>query len=588
MIRAQRFWRVFSARLVVALPLLAALCFATWRMSCAQQATEVENAVRILAEQFPEPVSVSPDGRLVLLRALRRDDFELSVIDRSSGRELLRHESPDRQIAPTWRPDSRAIAFIQDSSGDQHFRLIVWKVPSGATSLAGHVGRAAPHLSWSPDGTYLALLSEPQDGEARRLVILRPELREPPIVLAHAVGNREVLAWAPDGGAIATTSATDPGNIEIVSIDGIARHLTAFPHGEVTGAAWMSGGNRLMIAGNVYGEDSAQVVTLRAGTGVPEGRRTCVGTISDLRAFGQGVAYQVASEGRFYAVIDVDEKGRLQRSFRELQGSTSLLGLNSRGDSVLALHTGLSSPPRLLVAPLLGPLGQGTNSPRQPIESGAASRAVWLRASDGVFVPAYVWSPPQSVAPRRAIVLVHGGPTQFSPRTWDAGVQLALRRGYFVVALNYRGSVGYGARFESRMHDISGQVADVVAACQFVRRVLGVPRGRVVLWGHSYGALIVSRAVATQPAPAGRAVLISLVPDRLGTRRSVVTDVDVTLFQGTHDIVQEPGPAELELRRAFGTAFWLRHVRTVAVKGEGHNFRRLLSWASVYDAALTL
>lgn len=69
-------------------------------------------------------------------------------------------------------------------------------------------------------------------------------------------------------------------------------------------------------------------------------------------------------------------------------------------------------------------------------------------ARDGQVIPAYLTLPP---GPARsglpAVVLPHGGPESRDYRRFDPMVQFLAARGYAVLQMNYRGSLGYGARF---------------------------------------------------------------------------------------------------------------------------------------------
>src|SRR5205085_2236683 len=81
--------------------------------------------------------------------------------------------------------------------------------------------------------------------------------------------------------------------------------------------------------------------------------------------------------------------------------------------------------------------------------------------------------------------------------------QLLASAGHHVLAVNYRGSTGYGAAFE---HDPAGdreRVADVLAARDYAVATLGVPTERVFLLGHSYGALVAAEAAAADPDGVG-------------------------------------------------------------------------------------
>ncbi|GAA4970978.1 S9 family peptidase [Pseudonocardia tropica] len=77
----------------------------------------------------------------------------------------------------------------------------------------------------------------------------------------------------------------------------------------------------------------------------------------------------------------------------------------------------------------------------------APMRAVRFPARDGLELPAYL-TLPVGIPPRNLpmVLLVHGGPWSQDYWGYNPEVQLLANRGYAVLQVNYRGSVGYGRR----------------------------------------------------------------------------------------------------------------------------------------------
>ncbi len=81
--------------------------------------------------------------------------------------------------------------------------------------------------------------------------------------------------------------------------------------------------------------------------------------------------------------------------------------------------------------------------------------SVRVPSFDSKPVPAFAYRPPRD--PVAAIILVHGGPTSQSRRTFGAFTQYLVSKGYAVLVPNVRGSTGYGkswTRLDS--HDLGG------------------------------------------------------------------------------------------------------------------------------------
>jgi len=86
--------------------------------------------------------------------------------------------------------------------------------------------------------------------------------------------------------------------------------------------------------------------------------------------------------------------------------------------------------------------------------------------------------------------------------------QLLVQRGYTVLAVDYRGSIGYGRAFRVANHrDLGGiDLDDVLAAGRYLTRLDRPHVGRVGAWGRSYGGYLALHALVSAP-PAFDAVV---------------------------------------------------------------------------------
>jgi dipeptidyl aminopeptidase/acylaminoacyl peptidase len=132
-----------------------------------------------------------------------------------------------------------------------------------------------------------------------------------------------------------------------------------------------------------------------------------------------------------------------------------------------------------------------------------ASEVVRYPSSDGLEIPAILWRPHGASAERPvpAVVLVHGGPGGQSRRTWSAMVQHVVNHGYAVLAVNNRGSSGYGKTFYHMDDQKHGEVdlADCVAARDHLEGLDWVDGEHVAIMGGSYGGYMVGAALAFAP-----------------------------------------------------------------------------------------
>ena len=77
------------------------------------------------------------------------------------------------------------------------------------------------------------------------------------------------------------------------------------------------------------------------------------------------------------------------------------------------------------------------------------AEVVRFKSFDGLEIPAIYYQPKQASVENKvpAIVLVHGGPGGQSRQNFNSSTQYLVNHGYAVLAVNNRGSSGYGKSF---------------------------------------------------------------------------------------------------------------------------------------------
>lgn len=123
---------------------------------------------------------------------------------------------------------------------------------------------------------------------------------------------------------------------------------------------------------------------------------------------------------------------------------------------------------------------------------------------DGLEIPALLYRPHGAAAddPAPALVWVHGGPGGQSRHGYRASLQHLLNHGYAILAVNNRGSSGYGKTFfhlDDRRHG-EDDLADCVAGRDYLASLDWIDPARVGIMGGSYGGYMVAAALAFEPA----------------------------------------------------------------------------------------
>jgi dipeptidyl aminopeptidase/acylaminoacyl peptidase len=100
-----------------------------------------------------------------------------------------------------------------------------------------------------------------------------------------------------------------------------------------------------------------------------------------------------------------------------------------------------------------------------------------------------------------AVVHPHGGPTDAYIDAWDGHAQYFVDKGYAWLAINFRGSTGYGRDFERLNHGVWGvdDTRDCLAAADHLRTLDWIDGERLAIFGASYGSYMALAAVTDDP-----------------------------------------------------------------------------------------
>src|SRR6185295_16439291 len=188
-----------------------------------------------------------------------------------------------------------------------------------------------------------------------------------------------------------------------------------------------------------------------------------------------------------------------------------------------------------------------------PTEQLVVPEQVSFRASDGVEAHGQVFKPAAGDARRPAVVYIHGGGPRQMLLGWhnrweyanDYGInQYLASRGFLVLSVDYRLSVGYGQAFQFPGRTGARGAAeylDVLAAGRYLQKRADVDPRRIGVWGASYGGYLTALALGRHSDVFAAGVDIHGVHDRLPAINST---------QLAHAIVGD-GITEADLKQAL-------------------------------------
>jgi len=154
-----------------------------------------------------------------------------------------------------------------------------------------------------------------------------------------------------------------------------------------------------------------------------------------------------------------------------------------------------------------------------------AGEVIRYPSFDGLEIPAILYKPHQASVKNKVPVLlwIHGGPGGQSRLGFNSFLQFIVNHGYAVLAVNNRGSSGYGKTFYNLDNQRHGEddLMDCVKAKDFLAGLDYVDTDKIGILGGSYGGYMVMAALAFQPEEFAVGVNLFGVTNWLRTLRSI-------------------------------------------------------------------
>ena len=166
-----------------------------------------------------------------------------------------------------------------------------------------------------------------------------------------------------------------------------------------------------------------------------------------------------------------------------------------------------------------------TLNPEIDPEDLVSAEVVRYKSFDGLEIPAIYYKPLNATVndKKPALVWVHGGPGGQSRVGYSALIQYLVNHGYAVLAVNNRGSSGYGASFFKMDDKNHGEkdLQDVIYGKKWLASQEYINKDQIGIIGGSYGGYMTMAAMTFTPDEFEVGVNIFGVTNWLRTLRSI-------------------------------------------------------------------
>ncbi|MEN8239474.1 MAG: S9 family peptidase [Actinomycetota bacterium] len=499
--------------------------------------------------RVPTDAYMHPDGKravFVVTQMDLEDDEYISQIWMFDGEGVRQITSGKADSSPRWSPDGATLAFLRKGPGDDDRpQVALMPTDGGEAEVITDLDLGASSIEWSPDGTKIAVaIAEYIDGveeedERKRLAkrIEHPSFRFDNIGWTHDKRSHIWIldvethdttqltegdhsdagfVWNPDGETILYLSSTgkerwtNPLN-QVFTIDASGGEPTPVtPKGEWAWAGFDPQGSLLVLGGETdeltlrppqihrVGDDGSLIQLTDIDRNMMPGHPG--GPLTAPRFLHDGAMTAVLEDEGTQRVISIAPDGAISDI---VGGHRSIAGWDPNTDGSAAVFT--------------------ASSPTNPGEvywwDGANERAItalnegfaasvelvepepFMFESDGHEIHGWVYLPPgDEKVP--LLYNIHGGPAaQYDSGFFDE-FQVYVGAGYGVVAINPRGSTGYGYDHVSMIcgrwdEEMPPDMLDLTTApYEAAKRFDRLDLDRLGVMGGSYGGVATAMVTA--------------------------------------------------------------------------------------------
>jgi len=451
-------------------------------------------------------IDVHPNGRVALCSVNDGVNWGIARLSLSSGHisVILRGDRSKSLMRPSYSPSGTRLAYQKDFEGNENHDVFVANADgSRPKRLTDSVqDNFEPHFS--PDETMIAFLSNRKD-DVENLYTIDADGGKIRRLTNEPLPVREFY-WSPDSRKIVYASGVgDDDYISLLNMRNASskkilskKNVEHWLAGEYGGAGpWSSDGTSFLFRSNDHDVmDILQFDIARSKAKML------------VKSKNEKYQPQWSRDGRSLAYLEVDDPNLLLKVKRGTQTKTvsTKEGVSRaarwlpNGDLVF-INGSSARPDEVYVTKGASPR-KITGLQKKPIDKRLLSkpRLISFESIDGVEIWAQLFVP-RNKSRKAGIVLPHGGPDAQDLDAWDQLTPMFVDKGFAVIKPNYRGSTGYGRKF-NHLHDRDlggGDFMDTVYAGKYLIDSGLVAEDRLGYWGASYSGFTCMLALSKTP-----------------------------------------------------------------------------------------
>jgi len=512
------------------------LCLLLSFLSSCQQAPKIPTVKSYSIDQFLNTTNIfggsfSSDQEKLLITSNESGIFNAYTIPVAGGEmTALTNSEKESIFAISFFPEDSRILFSSDDNGNEISHLFVRNEDGTIKELTPGENARANFYGWAHDGKsffYGFSQRDPRYMDVYEMQIVDFSSK----MIYQNDGAFDFNGISNDKKYMALSKSINTNDSNLFLYDFNTKETTQInkKQGAYQAADFSINSDALYFLTNEGGE-FMRLAKYNLATGVEE----------KVMEENWDIAYAYFSYNGKYQVIGINEDGKNvikvldtatgnPLDFPKFEsGDITSVGI-SKNEDLMRFYVGSSSSPNnLYVYNFATKTHQKlTNTLNEEIAAADLITAEVVRypSFDELKIPAIYYKPKQATAQNKVpgLVWVHGGPGGQSRQNYSALIQYLVNHGYAVLAVNNRGSSGYGKTFfqmDDKNHG-ENDLMDCVYGRKYLESLDYIDKDKIGIIGGSYGGFMTMAALVHQPEAFDVGVNIFGVTNWLRTLKSI-------------------------------------------------------------------
>lgn len=463
----------------------------------------------------------SPDETKLLINSKETGIYNAYEIDIATGVQKQLTQSTDEAIfASSYFPNDNRVIYSSDKGGNEIDHLFIRNEDGSSIDIISDSTAKASFGGWSYNKKLLYFVSNSRDKNFFDLLKVQLEGEgkgtegnkyTSTIVYKNAEGL-DPAAISNDDRYISLTKTITTNNNEMYLLDtetNELKHLSQHEGNATFSPQYFSLDGKILYYLTDEGSEYSYLSSYEIATGE---KKKVVDAPWDIM-----YAYQ--SRNGKYRVVAINNDARTEIKIYDQSNGDKLLNISglpegditgvniSDSEKLMSFYvTSSKSPANLFVYNFDSKeVKQLTNTMTKEINPDdlVKGEVIRYKSFDGMEIPALLYKPKGLKNGEKvpALLWIHGGPGGQTRLNYSASIQHLVNHGYVILAVNNRGSSGYGKTFfaaDDRKHG-DEDLKDCVESKKFLATLPYVDADKIGILGGSYGGYMVMAALAFTP-----------------------------------------------------------------------------------------